>query len=287
MSQSKTPPTYFLNSDYSFRTALSITNPAMACLHTDIDVTLPLPSEVTVCYRSQPMLYQTDFDSCSSVLGFGTIMSDFTAMEEGVIFTICETVLWLGLKYRTSKSYKWVAMGDNFLSDLHIWRHTCFNIDFNSGHAKLVENGKVRFKTQADQIQKLGSTMNHVAAGCFYFSQSIYFSMHGRVTDVQIYGELLPDLEMEAITGCQSTREGDILSWDTGPWVMKEAKQIIRKESLDLESFICKSFRSLHIIPQKMNFIESLNVCKKFSAQMAGHNNEIEFAEITQYIKAW
>ena len=111
--------------------------------------------------------------------------------------------------------------------------------------------------------------------------------MHGRVTDVQIFGELLPDLEMEAITGCKSTREGDILSWDTGQWVRKEAKQKIRKESLDLESFICKSFRSLHIIPQKMNFIESLNVCKKFSAQMAGHMDEIEFTEITQYIKAW
>ena len=210
-----------------------------------------------MCYRSYPMRYQNHLSLWSSVIGFGTIRSDFVGMEEGVIFGIWETGPWLGIKYRTSQSYPWVALGDNFLLDLQLWRHTCFMIDFDQDLIQLVENGKVSFKTQLDQVDNLGRTMNHVAAGCFYrqSGSSGYQSMYERVTDVQIFGTILSDHQMEDITGCKSRGRGDILSWDSARWVMGGTLQNIKNESLDWGTSICKSLNiSFHIIPQKLSF---------------------------------
>ena len=235
------------------------------------------------------MLYQKYTSTFSSVLSFGTIRSDFLIMEEAVLFGIWEEGPWLGFRYRTNQDaiWDWVSLGDNFMHDLQIWRHSCFTIDFESGHVTLVENGKVRIKTQSDKIKKLGGTMNHVSAGCLYHP-SEYLSMYGRVTDLQIFGRILSDQEMEEITGCKSRKDGDILSWDSARWIMSGTNQNITKESLDWKTFICKSpNKSYHIIPKKINFIsESLDVCKKFSAQLAGHKNKVEFAEMTQYLSS-
>ena len=129
--------TYFLNSEYSFRSMPCHTCPDIDCLHTPPNISLPLPVQVTVCFRSQPMMYQNHLSSWSSVMGFGTIRTDFIDMEEGVVFGIWETGPWIGMKYRTSDSYAWVAMGENFMQDLQIWRHTCFSIDFETGQAQL------------------------------------------------------------------------------------------------------------------------------------------------------
>ena len=123
------------------------------------------------------------------------------------------------------------------MHDLQIWRHTCFTFDFDTGETKLVENGKVRFKSQSNDIQKLGSTMNHVAAGCFYRTSGTgYQSMYGRVTDVQIFGNVLSDTELEEITGCRARREGDVLSWDTAKWVISGRKRNIRKRDWTLKA---------------------------------------------------
>ena len=60
----------------------------------------------------------------------------------------------------------------------------------------------MRFRTQSDQIQRIGITMNHIAAGCFYKSSgtSAYQSMYGRVTDVQMFGRILSDGDMKGLT---------------------------------------------------------------------------------------
>ena len=233
------------------------------------------------------MLYENYLSSWSTVVGFGTLRSDFLEMEEGVIFAVWETGPWLGVKYQAGPSYHWVALGANFMHDLQIWRHSCFSVDFETGETNLVENGRVRFKTRSDEIHTLGSKMNFVGAGCFYRTSGAgYQSMYGRVTDVQIFGTILSDLEMEKITGCLTRKEGDVLSWDTAPWVRRGPKQNIRKENLDFETFVCKPpTKSYHLIPQRKSFDpESLNVCQKFSAQLAGHKDKMEFDSITQYL---
>ena len=83
--------TYFLNSDYSYHTRLCHTCPDIECLHTSPDLILSLTNQVTICYRSQPILYHNPLSSWSSVLAFGVINEDFTDMDEGVVFGIWET----------------------------------------------------------------------------------------------------------------------------------------------------------------------------------------------------
>ena len=94
------------------------------------------------------MLYLNHQNPWSSVIGFGTIKPSFLSMDEGVVFGIWETGPWIGVKYRTSESFKWVGMGENWLSDLQVWRHTCLSIDFVNGLVKLIENGEIQNKTQ-------------------------------------------------------------------------------------------------------------------------------------------
>ena len=233
------------------------------------------------------MLYENYLNSWSSVVGFGTIRPDFTDIEEGVIFGIWETGPWIAVKYTQDGPYNWLALGENFMPDLQIWRHTCFTLDFVSGETKLVENGVVRFVTKYQDINTLGDTMNHVAAGCFFRpSGTGYQSMYGRITDIQIFSSVLPNSDLERITGCQDMRQGDVLRWDNTQWVMTGAKTNIKKERLELETFICNfPTRSFHIIPLKKNFkSESLNLCQKFSAQVAAYTTEEEFTELTRYL---
>ena len=115
----------------------------------------------------------------------------------------------------------------------------------------------MRFRTQSDQIQRIGITMNHIAAGCFYKSSgtSAYQSMYGRVTDVQMFGRILSDGDMKALTGCQLRKQGDLLSWDDVEWILSGGKKNIKRENLEWETIICKrSNKSYHI---------SLAVCKE------------------------
>ena len=279
--------TYFLNKEYDYLKPPCPTCPNIECLHTDRNTLIPLPSQITFCFRSQPLVYENYLSSWSTIAGFGTIRSDFIEMEEGVLYGVWETGPWLGVKFYSDPSYKWVALGENFLHDLQIWRHSCFSADFGTGEVKLVENGKMRFKTVSEDFKELRKTMNFVSAGCFYRTSGAgYQSMYGRVTDVQIFGKILSNLDMEKITGCQITKKGDVLSWETAPWVIRGPKKNILKESLHFESLICNpSRKSYHLIPQRKNFnSESLDVCQKVSAQVAGHTTKDEFTTITEYL---
>ena len=109
---------YFLHSEYDHSSKPCPTCPDIECLHTDNKTAVPLPSTVTFCFRSQPMLYENYLNSWSSVAGFGTIRSDFVDMEEGVIFGVWETGPWLAIKYTRDGPYNWVALGVNFMHDL-------------------------------------------------------------------------------------------------------------------------------------------------------------------------
>ena len=278
--------TYFLNSDFDYRAPQYPADPNIECLHSSEE--LEFPSNVTFCYRAQGMMFLNHQNPWISVAGYGTINSDFLSIEEGVIFGIWETGPWMAMKYKTSDSYSWIGLGKDTLPNLQVWRHTCLSIDFTTGHVKRVENGLVRFKTQSNQIRQLGDTMNIVAAGCYYRPNGLtkYQSMYGRVTDVQMFSRILSDEEMEDISGCKRRGVGDILDWDSASWIKRGPKQTIRRENLDFEKFVCKfPEKSYHLVPQPWNFVpESLDVCKKFSARLAGHENEAEFGMITQYL---
>ena len=114
------------------------------------------------------------------------------------------------------------------------------------------------------------TTLNHVSAGCAYEAEATdiedpyFYSMYGRVSDLQIFGSVLTDDDMRKITGCEDRSTGDILNWDTTKWETSGVSQDIRKESLDWKDIICKpqEDRSYHLIPQRISFEpKSLDVC--------------------------
>ena len=228
--------TYFLNSDYSLYN--------------------PLPSDITLCYRLQPMMYNGIDYYWPTIIGFGNIRSDFTDMDEGFAFGTWESGPWMGVKNRTNTNYAWVSLGPKFMHDVQIWRHTCLSMNFYTGHVKLFENGKERYRTQSDLIQKQEQWMNHVSVGCMYKStgETEYMSMYGRVTYVQVFGNILIDTKMEEITECGSRHEGDLLCWNFTKWVRSGVKKNIRKESLDWDSVIRRSVNeSYHVMLWRQN----------------------------------
>ena len=179
-------------------------------------------------------------------------------------------------------------MGENIFKDLHVWRHLCLSIDFEKGTVKLGDNGQVSLKRQHDGIRQPGRTINHLGAGCFYESTGTtkYQSMYGRISDVQMFSRVLTDMELIEITGCKSRAEGDLLSWNSTNWIKSGPNLSIKKEVFDWEKVICRSqTTSLHIVPTPMNFDpESVDMCKKFSAQLAQYKTESEFHTLTQYL---
>ena len=172
--------TFFLNSGHSFLNPIPEDLPDIECLHTDMSNIIPMKNNITVCYRMQPMKYTGEKESWSTIVSFGTIQPDFQDLEEGMLIGTWEHETWFAIKNRTNKSFAWKSLGKNFMHDVQIWRHTCVSINIESRYVQLFENGKKRLEARVESIQRIGDTLNHVAAGCLYRS-SKYLSMYGRV----------------------------------------------------------------------------------------------------------
>ena len=125
-----------LNNGYLTSNQLWDTSADIDCLHTNLTIVRSFPAEVSICYRSFPMNYVGD-TAFTTVIGFGTMRSDFPAMGEGFLFGIWKNGAWLGVMNETETSYRWVSLGDNFLLDTQIWRHTCFSLNFTNGQCNV------------------------------------------------------------------------------------------------------------------------------------------------------
>ena len=282
--------TYFLNSGHTFRIPLQDTLPDIDCVHTNITNIIPMPSKVSLCYRMQPMRYtitkRYPREPWSTMMSFGTIRPDFKGLEEGILIGAWEDEYWFAIKNRTNKNYVWQSLGDNFMRDVQIWRHSCVSFDFDTKQVQLFENGEKRYEKISEVVQKIGETLNHVAAGCLYRSFR-YLSMYGRVTDLQIFGRVLPDGVMKAITGCEKRMKGDLLSWDDTAWI-RSGRQDIIKEGFDWKTIICKKVtNSYHLIPLKLsNIPNSVKSCKKYSTELAIWQNKDELSDLTKYLSS-
>ena len=279
--------TYFLNTDYSFRNNLP-NSPDITCLHTDPTNILPLPKEITFCYRSLPLVYMGIGYFWSTVSSFGTISRDGRKIDNGYLFGVWETGYWLGVRNQTDQSIGWISLGENIKRNVQIWRHFCIAIERSLGSVSLVENGEKISELNSELVKSSRNTMNHVAVGCAYrgTAESGYLSMHGKVTDAQIFGSLLSIKEMLQITGCKIHRAGDVLDWQNTIWVQSGPINTIKKESLDFYESICKTrTSSYHLIPSQENFIpNSLKMCQFFSAKVALQQSYEDFQEILRAI---
>ena len=65
-------------------------------------------------------------------------------------------------------------------------------------------------------------------------------SMYGWVTDAQVFSRELSSQEMVEVTSCRQFPQGDILSWDREPWVLRSPWNRSEAELLDLERDVCR-----------------------------------------------
>ena len=180
---------YFLNSDYTFKTPLPYTSPVIDCVHTNTSREYTLPRNLTMCLRAQPMLYRIRHNPWTIVAGFGRIQTDFSDMVEGLILGVYEFLIWIGLKYKDNDNYVWVSMGKNEFQDLQVWRHLCISIEFETGRVNLVDNGEIFYAIQSEKVRPMSNSINFISIGCFYKStgNTLYMSMYGRIGDIQLF----------------------------------------------------------------------------------------------------
>ena len=274
---------YFLNQNYDYKNPLCTSCQDMDCLLARNDQSLKPGKKITICYRSFPMRY-TGTNTWSTVFGFGQINDDYTGMKEGYIFGVWETGPWIGYKGLEDTAHEWLALGENFLHDVQIWRHSCLSLDFETGDIKLVENGEILYKSNSTSLIKL-SMLSDVTVGCYYYKPSGLMSMYGRATDMQMFSKVLSDKYMKQITNCKKRMEGDILNWDKTDWITR-GNGNLGQESLEFEENVCaENKHGLCLIPYTRNFVpEGIHTCRKLSGKMAEYSSKDQFEAITKYL---
>ena len=92
--------------------------------------------------------------------------------------------------------------------------------------------------------------MDIVTAGCTYRGSNS-LSVHGKVTDFQMWGRALPDEELvkvssplfelgfdwsllHQVTGCTAFPEGDLVSWEGDSWFLNSSRNTVWLRSIVL-----------------------------------------------------
>ena len=79
--------------------------------------------------------------------------------------------------------------------------------------------------------------------------------------------------------------QGDIINWERETWDLRSPWNRSVSETLDLEKDICNTReRGLFMVPQKLNFQESLHVCKKLAGKVISYTDRDEFDDIVYFL---
>ena len=79
--------------------------------------------------------------------------------------------------------------------------------------------------------------------------------------------------------------QGDIINWERETWDLRSPWNRSVSETLDLEKDICNTReRGLFMVPQKLNFQESLHVCKKLAGKIISYTDRDEFDDIVYFL---
>ena len=235
------------------------------CLHT-AKTTIIIPLDITICYRHKPV--STHAETWSKYF-LGNLTKDWTQVEKGFDFSIWPSGPWVGL--RNNGTTTWVGMGEGNGFELLAWRHTCLSISFVDGHSLLYENGKLQYEDSFEEYilfsDNMDFSVNMISIGCAY---GLYKDSDvGVVTDFQIFGRILPQLEMEEWTGCKKRLYGDIVNWDLEEWVFNKTDNISEVEYLEFDNDICHgSYYSNHVFPLSVTFQKALKLCEKVSGKL-------------------
>ena len=79
--------------------------------------------------------------------------------------------------------------------------------------------------------------------------------------------------------------KGDIINWETEKWDLRSPWNRSVSETLDLEKDVCNmKEQGLFMVPQQLNFQESVHSCKKMSGRPASFTQRQEFEDIVHFL---
>ena len=299
LTSSLMPPTvagidvYYLNKGLPVNVMNPMWNPKIECLYhqpKEDEGMKKYPVEISFCYRWMAFQFTTVI-SYLHVMSFGVMDANFTSLEEGFIFGGWLTGPWLGVKINGTQTYSWIGSG-KVKQYLNTWIHTCLAVNFETGRYVLVEDGNVindkTYTSLVEQGGKLARIFNVVTVGCSYRkSGSGYQSIHGRITDFQMWGSELNVKTLQDITTCNLIgQQGNLISWETTEWSLFTPKNYTKKENWDLASEVCY-IQQLHLmfLPTLLTFqTDLLPLCKKFSTHYVSYLNKRDFEDINHFL---
>ena len=220
-----------------------------------------------------------------NVVTIGKMAPTWNEMSYSVIYGVYAKIPWIGfLKFNR---LKWFALG-KFAYEPNLWTHTCVGVDLKQGNVKLFENGK---KVYDDKIEALSEwtkdmprEIDTVTVGCAVRTEEDRnMSMLGKITDFNVWGEILGDDELVGFGKCQTVANLNyIIEWTSQTWSLTTRKNYTTLEKLRRESTICFVPSKSHIlIPiRRPIFDQAGNVCEKFSGKLASYVTEKEFVEL-------
>ena len=140
------------------------------------------------------------------------------ALCPGVFLGDWESGPWLGWRTRARApgSYGWAGLGWSGTAHHGAWRHVCIALDFKTGHLAAYEGGRQYYEGKVEDLVKvfnsLDSTISIFTVGCVYkMGTTPFMSLHGKVTDFQVWSKILSQDKLEKITSCRHFESGNIL----------------------------------------------------------------------------
>ena len=131
---------------------------------------------------------------------------------------------------------------------------------------------------------KLAPTLTIFTVGCIYKrGVTPYMSIHGKVTDFQVWSKILDQERIEKITTCKHFESGNLVSWESSSWHLNSSRGTGRREMMELEQEICRP-DSYHLVPHPDKFDQSVHMCSKLSGELASHNTKEKFTEILTFM---
>ncbi|XP_023332379.1 uncharacterized protein LOC111704384 [Eurytemora carolleeae] len=209
---------------------------------------------------------------------------------KGIVIGTWDTGPWIGFKTTEDNTYSWLATGQLRTDiELQTWKHACFTLDMETGNVSVYANGKLSWAGNDPNIvpvrEQWNKTFDTITAGCAYDIDYVDYSMHGEVTDLQMYSGIMDPGKLIALTACNSFETGDLVNWRNLSWKIRGAKQTVLRELKSLENNVChKPENTLHLLPFKLKTPELRKTCKKLFGRLHGYNDKDEFGRITKFM---
>lgn len=168
-----------------------------------------------------------------------------------------------------------------------IWYHMC--LSNNASSMTVVSNGK----TISENLGSGNKPMpKEFLSNMFIMRASTpeeteekqFYSMFGKMTDVNIWNYSMTVEEMKSWTNCKNKYGGgNVVNWETAEWTT----WYLEVEILDKSELCRKEEHGLTIFPQERPFMKSVELCKRLGGTMAVANSETKSQEMIALREEW